>query len=379
MANAKEEKEIKSNIIDKKPEIKKEFRTTSLGNVLDLNRHNEEKEEIDPEDGMDSYVESDLPDENLIYDDGEAFSEDSDLIVEEEVDYLDLEGTEDYGLNDNSLNLNFDNGYIDSDEDSLDDNLDYGDVADENGANTNLSFDDIFDDEDDELSFEDELDNYDVIDSDDLSENSDLEENSDDFSSNSSINSLYAEPSNEEAVTIPKKVKKPKKPKKEKRVSADAFDEKFKNSYEIEYDEENDKWLAYIGGNFFKSFDTPKEAVIERKKIIRRNVPLPRKGLDGRYTDEEGIDFDLKERIWTVSLNGVIVAFAVSEKDAVFKRNVFNLILEKLEIDSEDFNEDKFNEIKEMDLTALFNDLNEEDFEEKGLSSKDVNKKFNRI
>lgn len=379
MANAKEEKEIKSNIIDKKPEIKKEFRTTSLGTVLDLNRHNEEKEEIDPEDGMDSYVESDLPDENLIYDDGEAFSEDSDLIVEEEVDYLDLEGTEDYGLNDNSLNLNFDNGYIDSDEDSLDDNLDYGDVADENGANTNLSFDDIFDDEDDELSFEDELDNYDVIDSDDLSENSDLEENSDDFSSNSSINSLYAEPSNEEAVTIPKKVKKPKKPKKEKRVSADAFDEKFKNSYEIEYDEENDKWLAYIGGNFFKSFDTPKEAVIERKKIIRRNVPLPRKGLDGRYTDEEGIDFDLKERIWTVSLNGVIVAFAVSEKDAVFKRNVFNLILEKLEIDSEDFNEDKFNEIKEMDLTALFNDLNEEDFEEKGLSSKDVNKKFNRI
>ena len=212
-----------------------------------------------------------------------------------------------------------------------------------------------------------------------MSENSDLEENSDNFSSNSSINSLYAEPSNEEAVTIPKKVKKPKKPKKEKRVSADAFDEKFKNSYEIEYDEENDKWLAYIGGNFFKSFDTPKEAVIERKKIIRRNVPLPRKGLDGRYTDEEGIDFDLKERIWTVSLNGVIVAFAVSEKDAVFKRNVFNLILEKLEIDSEDFNEDKFNEIKEMDLTALFNDLNEEDFEEKGLSSKDVNKKFNRI
>ena len=32
-----------------------------------------------------------------------------------------------------------------------------------------------------------------------------------------------------------------------------------------------------------------------------------------------------------------------------------------------------------MDLTALFNDMNEEDFEEKGLSSKDVNKKFNRI
>ena len=40
MANAKEEKEIKSNIIYKKPEIKKEFRTTSLGNVIDLNRHN---------------------------------------------------------------------------------------------------------------------------------------------------------------------------------------------------------------------------------------------------------------------------------------------------------------------------------------------------
>ena len=73
------------------------------------------------------------------------------------------------------------------------------------------------------------------------------------------------------------------------------------------------------------------------------------------------------------------MAFAVNEKDAVLKRNVFNLILEKLEIASEDFNEDKFSEIKEMDLNSLLNDLNEEDFEEKGLSSKDINKKFNRI
>ena len=106
---------------------------------------------------------------------------------------------------------------------------------------------------------------------------------------------------------------------------------------------------------------------------------FPRKGLDGRYTDEEGINFDLKERIWTVSLNEIIVAFAVNEKEAVLKRNVFNLILEKLEIDSEDFNEDKFKEIKEMDLTSLLNDLSEEDFEGKGLSSKDVNKRFNGI
>lgn len=325
LANAKEEKEIKSNIIDKKPEIKKEFRTTSLGN------------------------------------------------------FLDLEGTEDDEFIDNSITLNYENEDNGLDDESVD-NFDYRDVVDEDESYNNVSFDDIFDDNDDELSFENELDNYDVtdsIDSEDLDDNSDLIENYDDFNSDSSLDNLGTEPLNDDAVPIPKKIKKPKKPKKEKRIPADAFDEKYKNSYEIEYDEENDKWLAYIGGNFFKSFDTPKEAVIERKKIIRRKVPLPRKGLDGKYTDEEGINFDFKERIWTVSFNEIIVSFAVNEKDALLKRNAFNLILEKLEIDSEDFNEDKFNEIKEMDLNSLLNDLNEEDFEEKGLSSKDVNKKFN--
>lgn len=382
LANAKEEKEIKSNIIDKKPEIKKEFRTTSLGNVLDLNRHNDEKEEIDLEDDMGLHTESGLLDENVSYEEEETISDDLDYSAEEEVNYLDLEGTEDDEFIDNSITLNYENEDNGLDDESGVDNFDYGDVVDEDGSYNNVSFDDIFDDNDDELSFEDELDNYDVtdsIDSEELDDNSTLSENSDDFNSDSSLDNLDGESSNEDAVPIPKKIKKPKKPKKEKRIPADAFDEKYKNSYEIEYDEENDKWLAYIGGNFFKSFDTPKEAVIERKKIIRRNVPLPRKGLDGKYTDEKGINFDFKERIWTVSFNEIIVAFAVNEKDAVLKRNVFNLILEKLEIASEDFNEDKFNEIKEMDLNSLLNDLNEEDFEEKGLSSKDINKKFNRI
>ena len=269
------------------------------------------------------------------------------------------------------------------DEDDFKDDFDYGDIADEDGFSSDLSFDDIFGN-DEETSFEEELDNYDFNESDDLGSDdlnstdsniSDSNSESDDF-----ILDSNEESSLEETVSKPKeikKVKKPKKAKKEKKIPEDAFDEKYKNSHEIEYDEDNNRWLAYMGGELIRSFDTPKEAVIERKKLLRRNVSIPRKGFNGKYSDEEGIDFDLRERIWTVSFNGIITNFATNEKDAIIKKKLFSLILDQLEINQDDFNEEIFDELKEMDLDSLLDSLNDDEFEEIGLSPKESKRKLN--
>lgn len=392
--NAKEEKEIKSTIIYKKPERVKEYRTTSLGNVLELNRNHNDKDEIEEE-----YEQEIVANENDISFESESVSNklsDSNL-TDDNLRHIDLNG---HIVEENSIDDGSDDDFINEslietfnsvsdgnnlNEEGFEDNFDYGDIVDGDESGQIISFDDIFDDED-ESSFEDELDNYSIHNSSDSVVSED-EVSLDGFDSSendlgydlTTNDSDKIKSSKEEEQHLTKKVKKPKKPKKEKKIPEDAFDDKYKNSYEIEYDDENDKWLAYIGGNLIKSFDTPKEAVIERKKLLRRNVSIPRKGLNGKYSDEKGIDFDLKERIWTGSVNGIIVIFATNEKDAVLKRKIFVSILNKLEIDQEDFNEDKLNEIKSMDLEFLLNELTDEDFKGIGFSPNEVNKKFQKI
>lgn len=347
--NAKEEKEIKSRIIDKRPERTKEFRTSTLGDVLELHRVQEAKEEDYESESMDD-VELDSVEEEGS---GSIFDLDDSLeghLIDEQI--MDSFGSSD--LND-------------FDEESFEDDFDYGDMSYESGSSEGLSFEDMFDDENDGLSFEEELENYDVSASDDLDEEP-----------------VIADDSNEDLTSEirTEKIKKPKKAKKEKRIPEDAFDDRYKNAYEIEHDEENDKWIAYIGGELLKSYDTPKEAVFERKKALRRKISLPRKGLNGKYTNEEGIDFNLKERIWTVSINGIIICFAVNEKEAVLKREIFDLILNKLDIEKDEFDEEKFEEIKATDFSSILKELSDDDLDDSELSPSDIeksSKKFNFV
>ena len=104
--------------------------------------------------------------------------------------------------------------------------------------------------------------------------------------------------------------------------------------------------------------------------------------MNGKYTNEEGIDFNLKERIWTVSINGIIICFAVNEKEAVLKREIFDLILNKLDIEKDEFDEEKFEEIKATDFSSILKELSDDDLDDSELSPSDIeksSKKFNFV
>ena len=195
-------------------------------------------------------------------------------------------------------------------------------------------------------------------------------------------NDLESNESNNENAPKVSKEKKPKvkKVKKEKRIPIDAFDEKYANSTEIEYDEENEKWLAYLGGELIKSFNTPKEAYIERKKLLRRLVKTPKRRLSGKYSELDGIDFDLNERLWSISVNDIVVGYSITEKDAQLRRKVFvDLILGKFDCSEEKFSEDIFNQIKDANFDELFNDLTEEDLEDlSNVTLKEVKKELKK-
>ena len=349
-----------------------------------------------------------------------------------------LNPEEDNYVSESSLNDDFDSlNYPDSLEDSTDSSFDYGDVLDEDDSNSN-SIEDIFNDEDDldsdglfdegsddvdflekvssdlsstnlfdesadlsandlfdgykdssssdlfdngsETSFEDELDNIGSSNQEDLST-----ESNDSDSNLEEIGSLKetAEQTESESDSTASKVSKPKvkKAKKPKKVPADAFDEKYANSTEIEYDEENDKWFAFLGGDLIRSFNTPKEAYIERKKLLRRKVKRPKRGMNGRYSEFEGIDFNTQEGLWTSSVNDIIVSYSITEKEAHKKRTMFvDLILDKFDVSEEEFTEDLLEEIKSTNLEDLFADLSDEDLNDSSnLSLKEVKKELNKF
>ena len=129
-----------------------------------------------------------------------------------------------------------------------------------------------------------------------------------------------------------------------------------------------------------KSFNTPKEAYIERKKLLKRLVKRPKKGLRGKYSDMDGIDFDLNEGLWSVSVNDIVIGYSVTEKEAQLRRKVFvDLILGKFDCNEDDFSEDIFNQIKDANFDELFNDLTEEDLEDlSNVTLKEVKKELKK-
>lgn len=397
--NAETNSKIKSNIIDKRPEKVKEFRTNSLGNILASQRTKEEK----------------TIDENL----------DEDSIMDtEDFNYISQSS-----LNDDFDSVSYSNDY---EEDNKNDLISYGDVLAEDNLDSPSAMEDIFDndsddmdlddlfDEDSDSSFEDELDgiassNNESLTAEDRTEevpgevseeiskeiteeiNEELTDNDSEKSIKTIIesikskeesiedgeNDLESNESNDEDVPKVSKEKKPKvkKAKKEKRIAVDAFDEKYANSTEIEYDEENEKWIAYLGGDLIKSFPTPKEAYIERKKLLRRLVKKPRPGLSGKYSDLNGIDFDFKEGLWTITVNDIVVGYSISEKEALIRRKVFvDLILGKFDCNEDEFSEEIFNQIKDANLEDLFKDLSKEDLEDHSdVSLKEVKKELTKF
>lgn len=453
--NLEETKKIKSNIVNKKPEQVKEFKTTSLNDILERNRSKEEKDN-----------------ENLIQDtDGS----------EEFRDFGDTY-SEDY-ISESSFNDDFDSSLImDNDDNENIDSIEYGDIFEEDSYGSNSTIEDIFDDDigsssddglfnEDDSSFEEELNNLssnldeesdinnsddepDILSSDSLDEDSnrvpdddlnkesnmvsanpdenkdmdssskgksfrtiidsiksnekpkvspnelssDLEENMAEI--NSVIESISKDNgrldvvsdedgsdlddiSNEELSQKASKKSKPKvkKVKKPKIIPKDAFDEKYAGSIEIEYDEENDRWLAYLGGELIKSYSTPKEAYIERKKLLRRKVRRPRAGLNGKITDFEGVGFDFKEGLWYSSVNDIIINYSVSEKDAFIKRRIFvDLILDRFGTTEDEFNEEIFEKIKETSFEDIIKDMDDEDLKDMAdLSLKEVKKELNKF
>ncbi len=461
--HAKEEKVIKSNIIDKKPQVVKEFKTTSLDNILEANKPKEEdlddfdsiENSHDLEDNID-YISESILEEGTDYISESILDEDTDLVSESH-----LEDNLDY-ISESTLDDDFDNiEYQESLDESFDSSLDYGDVLDESGDLSSDSIEDFFNEDEDELTAEDVLDGdeltaEDVLDGDELTYEEPLAENaldeegltveeslaenafdeeSDDLlnknSSNLTVDKLFEDDSeisfedeldniassNKEDSTaessddsnslmenkgeediieiesnedmgepkekVVKEESKPKfkKVKKPKKVPEDAFDERYANSTEIEYDEENEKWIAYLGGELIKSFNTPKEAYIERKKLLRRKVRRPKRGINGKYSNFDGIDFDTKEGLWSSSVNGIVINYSISEKEAFMKRNIFvDLILDKFDTAEEEFNEEILKEIENTNLEDLFIDLSEEDLEDfSNLNLKEVKKELNKF
>ena len=342
--HAKPVAEIKSNIISKKPEsIKHNFTSSSLADVIKWSNGKE------PD--SDESIGEDLGSENLEYEDiGNDISG-------SESDDSSVSSSETIGLDASSSETIETDEIFSFDEDS---NFDLDDAL--AGTENSTSEEDI-------TISNNSNDDSGIVSSDSDDSDGDINKVLE-ILERSKQNSIDDEDSeDDEAVTSAnddlekksKKVKKPKKAKKPKKLAADAFDEKYANSLEIEHDEENDKWQAFVCGNLIKVSDNPKEAFIARKKYLTRMVKRPKKNMEGKYSSHEGIDFDFSERMWTSSINGVTVIHSMSEKDAIKHRGFFiDVILPKMEIEEEDFNEEALEKIIIDGFEKIFEEADDE-------------------
>ena len=118
-------------------------------------------------------------------------------------------------------------------------------------------------------------------------------------------------------------------------------------------------------------------ATLEQKQIKRR-VRRPKRHMDGKYSEYDGVDFDLKEGLWSSSVNGIVINYSITEKEALMKRTVFvDIILDKFDTAEDEFDEELLNKIKATDFEELFADLSDEDLKDStNLSLKEVKKEL---
>ena len=349
--NAEPVKEIKSNVISKRPENNKQkFNSYSLEDLIKL-------DDGDSEDNLENLDDLNANDFDLDATDSGVTSEDVKINAVDSEDIFSFEEDTSFDLDDAISNKE-----KPQENDSI---LEKDNLNDSSNLEADSSEDDFSEDDSSKRDYDSIEDVMEILERSkqyDLEHGEDLEESNcvDDVADLTDSGSIDSEENNVISENKPKKVKKPKKAPKVKKLAVDAFDEKYANSLEIEYDEENDKWLAYAGGNFVIATDNPKEAYMARKKYKLRNVSIPRKNMEGKYSHYEGIDFDTSERMWTSSINGIVIVHSLNEKEAIAHRKFFvDKILPEFEIDIEEFDEESLDKIIESGFKKLLKESGE--------------------
>ncbi len=90
----------------------------------------------------------------------------------------------------------------------------------------------------------------------------------------------------------------------------------------ISYDDNLFMWRADYGGKELGLFNTSKEA-FEAREVFLNSIPVPKLNSNGKYSDYDGISFSKINKMWTVSVKGVILGYYPSEKDALKMRDKY--------------------------------------------------------